>query len=238
MKRKILLFLAIALLCSGCTVKYGLHVNYDGTLTENIEVYESDENFVRVGSTAKEYVDVNNEIFEKNGIYANYERKIDYINDGVRITSERKYIPFKDFNYSSAAKNSMFKTFTFEEDEENKALTFNATDFDSGFFVVSDHFPVLEYDKIEFTVTSDLKVIYNNADTVNEETGEYTWVFEAGKDPKDIQISFSTKRDIIGWIKFYLVRYQWYFIIGGVIVVAIALISVIIKQRYKAINKV
>ena len=226
--KKILIAFSLILL-TGCTAEYRIDFKND-TFTENVIIYSPDntsyndilnEKYPPVKAFTYGIENLEEPIKNEGVEYYNLSAK----NNNAYLDYEFNIDDFKD-SYMANICYDYFRVFQ----EENEIVI--STDKKFKCF-----FPGRNLDKVDIVITSNHDVLFNNADEVNE--GKYIWhITEENKDDANIQISFSKEANRSAFDKAmsnYVVRIL---VIGGLLILLGITFGIIIRIRYKRVNKI
>lgn len=225
MKKKIILIF-VCLFCIGCEARYELTINEDLTVTESITGLETDTFYNQYYKSTKERV-----------IDFMSETKDEYLNE-VGYTKEI----VTDNNLTGAKFNKTFSSLK-EYFEKSKAYTqfYNDWDYDVKNEVVTinlknqllrneDSIERYVIDNCYVSITLPFYVKDNNADLINGNT--YTWNLN-DTEGKDIYIKFNTSKKN----NYKETNYTSYILLG-VLIIGISIVTYIIYNKNKKNNEV
>lgn len=190
MKKKTIILLILLLSVTGCTTDYNLTIE-DDYITEDIVTTIPRSNINNQSSAekkAKIEADDPTTPFLNNPQYVFDEKDGITYTKTVQLDKSNNYIVNLYYKYSfndylkSKAYNQCFQE-SYIKQEDNGTIP----------VVLKGKFYCLYGDKTNINITSQRKVLGNNADIVNGNT--YTWIIDANNiDNTDIQILFSNER--------------------------------------------
>ncbi len=234
MKKKIIV-LFILLLLTGCKAKYGLQINFGGSVIETGNIL-IDKNLVGLGGTSNNTDIFLEDLLEKYGatkyrlktkinetnyigykFYHRYNNLEYYSNQSPAINLLYDYV-----NYSSLDGFS-----TIQSSDKSKIDTYNSTASDVP----------TKVEEINISIALPYKVIENNATTIDRENNIYTWVIVPGAESEKIKLSYRDS-ELFTNNPLYLARYVSPYIYIVVLIAVVAIIVIIvIKGKMRYINK-
>ena len=220
--KKILILITL-LLFTGCTAEYNLKFNEE-TVEEKItiipETSEEQEN-VKSLDDRQYYAIIDKDVSEPyetkkieiNG-YRSYEYKYEYrLSEFKKSDFTRCYDAFSLLNEDGKVTFSTSKNF--------KCMTYD----------------YMKIDTVKINITTDYRVIENNADEVNGNV--YTWkITNSNKDNKPIKFSYYTKQKRKLTFNEFFEKYKVLIIIAASVILSIGLITLLIFIRYKRVNRI
>ena len=219
------LILVCLIFMTGCSARYTIEFN-DENISDNLTVY---------GVDADSYKDIVDGVYAPVPVYEdaiiNLEEPVK--NEGVEYynLSGKDGNAYLDYNFKlSDFKDSYFANTCydyFKIFEEEKEIVFSTGKEFKCFF------PGSELETVDVVFKSNHKVLYNNADEVND--GEYIWhINKSNMNNANIQISFSKdyKKSLFTADFFQILIY------AGIGIGVIIIISLFIIIRNKRVNKI
>lgn len=219
MKKNILL-LTLLIFLTGCTVNYNLKFNKD-TIEEKISINVENEQ-------EKE----NTRYFENKDFYAiidakneaQYKKEKDK-NNNYNFSYEYSLKEFKNSRFTSC-----YDAYTLTDD--NGIISLNT----------SKKFKCLTYDynnidKLTISITTEYKVVDNNADEVDGNT--YRWnINKNNSDNKPIKFSYNINKKRVITLKEFLEQNKLSLIIVGIALSLLILVTISIYIKHKRVNKI
>lgn len=225
--KKVIIFLLIVFLLTGCSVNENIKINKDLSVQESVSMFESSEFFnsrykMLPINIIKEilYSRDRDKILNDNG----YNFKIEQNAEFPYVVANKKYSSIEDFT-----NNTIFKTQYF-----NKVITTtnnNQISISASEFIKHDNQDVDYYnpDNLYINITIPYVVTSNNADKYDARTNTYTWIITNKTNDKEIKITFDKNR-------IYIYNLILYISIGILIILIGLLINYILKVKRK--NKI
>lgn len=202
-KMKLVCIMCFLFLLTGCTADYTLTIDQDLNFTEEIRVTEDNSYFTINGQNIDDYIKMQKNIYQNNQPYSLFDYKINKTQTTTGVTGIRKNMDLDTFTNNSILYGSLFSSV--QVTHENNQLKFTTLDYAEHFFEKSVIPLDPYYQRVTFTLKTPLKVIQSNADSMNTETGLYTWNFDKNTQPKNIEFILDTrvseKDKILGLIK-------------------------------------
>ncbi len=235
-KLKFLIAIFIVILLSGCTVKYDINLNYDGTIDEtiNLNIPNSSLNFYEsnsVGSYLNSYLESYDNVIKFGG----YEYETSFEKDRSVIEFNRQNSNVCDIFIKNPFYKYLYEDVTCEENEyyyvlKNESVLIMNNEFEGKEFVINN---------FELRLTLPISAEEHNADQVDGNT--YIWKYDENTTDKDIYIKINktaleeNKKDIERQNEEkerqkVIITVS---IVVGVIIV-LALISLILYKKYKS----
>ena len=189
--KKILLFIGVVFLFSGCTANYNISIKNDNTVIENNEIVVKDD-------IKKVKSDFENSYEDSLKAY-NYKYSFTENNDSLNIKFSKESSMGR-FTNNSFASRIFNQIEYFKNDEVNnfKTVGFNSL----GELFVEEGFEE-EYlikqniDELRINITFEGEVLSSDADVVNKNTNTYTWIFNRKNyNKKGIKFSYNTSKKI------------------------------------------
>ncbi len=224
-KIKLLGFLVLVVLLTGCTGKYKVNILQDGKIeekfemtfnTSSIEVKDIDK---YIKDTIKQYRD--------NDMYVNYNIKKDTSKTKSTIYATRKYSNLNDYITNSELLPVLFEKTLPNGDYDIKGLFTTGEYYKTSIF--SDDFDGETFDKIDVEVKSMFDFVSNNADKFDKESNTLYWYITNDKNNFSISFQFNNSKryDII--IKEFIKN----IIPAVIIIVIVSIITLIIYKTLK-----
>ena len=219
------LMLICLIFMTGCSAKYTIEFN-GNEIKDNLSIYKVDSdsyNYIKNGTFApvqafKDAVTNLEEPIKSDGVeYYNADA-----NDGNAYFDYKFKLSYFERSYFANTCYDYFKVF-----EEKDEIVFSTGKKFKCFF------PGYDLDTVDVVIKSNHRILYNNADEVNDD--EYIWhITKDNKDDANIQISFSKD-----YKKEFLKRDYFQILIYIGIAGAVALlISLFIIIKNKRVNKI
>lgn len=194
--KKLLIWVPIIFILTGCSVDYNMYIKSDGTIEEKIVI---DKNNI---SNEKKYNDLK-ESFENE-----YESTLSKYNYTYNVSYDNSVATFKiekTGNINYYFNNSLFKEFyeDYELFNSGNEIVFKniGSNYLSSIFVSKNYEPANldrgDLNEVRINITFDNKVIYSNADSYDENTNTYTWILQKENPDKNIQFSYDTNNVVI-----------------------------------------
>lgn len=220
MNKKNILLTLLLILMTGCTVNYDLKFN-EKTIEEKITIIPENE-------TQKE----NTRYFENRDFYAiiDANNELPYKKEKNKENNyEFKY----EYNFDNF-KNSRFTTCydAYTLTDENNIITFSTSKIFK--CMIYDY---NEIDNLRINITTDYKVIDNNADEINGNV--YTWnINKNNVSNKPIKFSYNKNKKRSMSFKEFIEKNITNFIILGATLLLFILISLSVFIKHKRVNKI
>ena len=194
MFKKILMLVGLVFLLCGCSANVNINVN-EKTINESVLITAFANNKInkeQLKESFREFIPIYADTVivdtlpdKKEAGIKYYNRTVDELDNGYNFTY--KYT-FNLNNYVQARTvKKGFKSATAQYDKDKKTITLSTDNSGMLFF---EQYPDLE--EVKVNITSDYKVLENNADVVNGNI--YTWVFTPNSQ-KGIYILYDTNID-------------------------------------------
>lgn len=223
---KIILLMLVALLLSGCSVKYDLYINSDLTVNENITALENSNSLKT--KTGMEPKAAANSLFDLYKIdKVNYTKSTVESNNTISTKTSTSFKSLSD--YEDYFKSDIIKEVNITEKDNLVTLEYKQdvplTDYSSRSLI---------YDNIKVNINVPFKVTENNADEVDGNT--YTWNIEKDGNLKDIKITFN-KNETVNSRKFNFgffeidIKYSVALAVSFAIILLVIITYVYIKNK-------
>ena len=226
-KKKLLFIMGLFFLLTGCTADYTLTIDQDLNFTEEINVSEDNSYFASNNQNIDDYIKMQKTIYENNPPYSLFNYKVNKTQTTTGVTGKRKNMDLNTFANNSILYGSLFSSI--QVTHENHQLKFTTMDYQENFF--QKPFVPLNpyYQRVTFTLKTPLKVIQSNADSMNAETGVYTWSFDANTQNKNIEFILDTRVSeqdkMLGFIK------KFWFIPCILLILLIGIVKIMMTVR-------
>ena len=183
--KRVLLLLIMIILLTGCTAEVNYKLN-ESNISEQVIIVDRDGTKEEILGRYRKYIPVYSDETiadadpdERMTGYTYYNRDDKELNDGYKFTYNHLYV-LKDFNRSNTL-NRTFHSGALEYSIENGIINIYT---DSNGIKWFDSYP--ELTNIKVNIITDLEVIKNNADSVNNNI--YTWNFTKEDNEKNIYL--------------------------------------------------
>jgi hypothetical protein len=216
---------------TGCSVEYNIDINDELIVDETIKVKELTRRILTQTLDVDKFLDRTIRDYRddpKYDIYM-YEKYTD--DEESYVTAKAFYLDFESYKNNKNVKDNMFENFNIINEGNVYTFVYVAKDKkDVEIFNDSELYSNL-VDEVKINIVLPFRVLSNNADTSEKETGTYTWVYRKNEDLKNIEIKFdkskrALKKDIMG---VYMLVGVFALIIG---------ISGFVAYKYKSFNKI
>lgn len=223
--KKIILILSIFLI-TGCTANYQLNITED-KIEEKLSI-----------TTPKDILEpeiLKEQVLNSKTIYPD-QNKIYYTD--IKADDTNYYVTFKHDHDINDFTNSKFISYCYNNNEliqDETAITLST----SGHFNCINMEDEMYMDNVKINITTDLKVLENNADEVNGNT--YTWnINEENYTNKPINITMQKKQSIKNVVKNLEGNSasKDLFIIYGGLALLLGLIILLVTIKLKSNNKI
>lgn len=234
-KYKIFFLMILLVVLSGCSAKYSVNINSNGTVTEKV-IMEFDTSSVEA-SDPKSFIEDTIKTYKDNNMYIDYNIKTNVTKDKTTITATRKYSSLNDYVNKSELLPILFeKTMYIDDYGINGIQTTGEYYYDTLFDTSIADEP--RFDNIDINIHSQFNILENNSEKFDKKNNTLYW--SINKDTKNFSIDFKynnkKKYDII--IKDYL-KSNWYtYLVLIGIAIIIVLIVKYIKKQDKLNNKI
>lgn len=207
--KKLLLFISLLFLISGCTSEYNLYIS-DNEIKENIHIeYLQNDDIQQINDEYYVFHDNDEVRYEKN-ITKNGNINI---LDLTYIYKPDEYVNADSFNYCF-----------------NKKNVINDKDFLK--IELSKYSGCVEDNSFDIKIKTNNKVLENNADIVKDNT--YIWHVD-NQNAKEFSLNFKIAKGILE--NNPKSEFLYLFIIGSIIITIILLFTFKYKKRLKLINR-
>lgn len=229
MKKKIIIFLLLMIVSTGCKVKYNITINEEGTVNETVLATRSADFFAEYKNSSvgrvvslmlKPHLDTLN---EKKYVVDNYITSSD---SGVIV--KKDYSNLKDYSNNTIFLSQYSDKINYSEDGDKVTISttgvFSHSDQDQTKFPVSD---------AAISIKVPFKVTNHNADSVVDDT--YTWIFdEKDNEERTITLTYD-KSKVVGKNNFWPIV-----AIAILIIVAIVGFVVVnnIRKNRESVNEI
>ena len=220
--KKILLIIAL-LLFTGCTAEYNLNF-YEDTVEEKITV---------IPTTSEEQE--NTQYLENRDFYAIIDQEKSFLYERKQEKQENFDINEYSYKYKfDEFKQSRFTTCydAYTLIDENNIVTLSTSKkFNC---MIYDYMPI---DNLKINITTEYKVIENNADEVNGNT--YTWnINNENASNKPIKISYNKKQKRKLTLKEFIEKNKTNLILLAGLLALFIIITLSIMIKHKRVNKI
>ena len=190
-KIKLLCIMGLLFLVTGCNADYTLTIDQNLNFTEEIRVNEDSSYFTINGQNIDEYIKMQKKIYQNNEPYSLFDYKINKTQTTTGVTGIRIDMSLDTFANNSILYGSLFSSI--QVTHENNQLKFTTLDYAEHFFEKSVIPLDPYYQRVTFTLKTPFKVIQSNADSMNADTGVYTWNFDKNTQPKNVEFVLDTR---------------------------------------------
>lgn len=234
MKKKLLILLLLLLL-TGCKANYNLKINFGGNVIENGSIYLDSNLLGKGGNSAdyKEYLD--NLLREKKAsIYRNkiMVKKSNYIG----ILFYHRYRTFNNYITETPATKLLYDYINQTNIDGYVKINSSSRSKINDYHNITGDLPT-HVDGFEISISLPYKVIKTNATKINSETNTYTWLLTPGLADDSINLEYR-ESELYTNNPLYLMRFvNIYIYITGAMVIILLIISLIIKNKFRRINR-
>lgn len=221
---------------AGCSASYDLIVDTDGSVKESFYGIAENEQILKYNDTIDTFLDSKIYSYENMDLYKPYifSKKIN--KDSSYVKLERKYDSLESYIEISPLLDYLFEKVMFLD--ENGVITFVTT----GNFYYENIYPEnppdtsFYIDEIEINIIFYNKVISSNADNYDENTNKYTWIINEKTQQKGIEFKLSNevRYDVV--VKQFFKDNMMIFIVIGVIILAVSIITIAVTTKIKNRN--
>lgn len=220
---KKILILVTLLLFTGCTAEYNLKFN-ENSVEEKITI---------IPETSEEKENVRS--LDGRQFYAiiDKDESLPYEITKIENDNYKSYAYKYEYNFNEFKKSDFTRCYdAFSLLEEDGKVTFSTSKkFNC---MVYDY---MKIDTVKINITTDYKVVENNADEVNGNV--YTWkITNSNKENKPIKFIYNKKQKKNQITKESLEKYKVLIIVAATIVLSIGLIVLLIAIRHRRVNKI
>lgn len=214
---KYLIIAILLLISTGCSGNYNISIKEDLSIEEELVLTLVDESEL-YSKTAK--------IFEDAKIPKdNYNISIS--NGDVEITYKEKYPSIEDYILNSKVYRQLFNDIEYNISSKYIDLYINENIKQQNSYTEINGTNLTDFDVIQVNITNPFKINFTNAEIVNDNT--YTWTIKKEDISKKFQMQFKPSLNVFPYREV---------IVGIIIVLTIAIMSVIIIRRFKKSSKV
>lgn len=229
-KKTILIFIFI-MLTVGCTAEYNLNINKDLLVDESITIKESIFKVRKQELNVDFFVDSNIERYSSNKDYSLYvyEKKID--SNQASVVASTTYLDFLSYKKDSVVINELFSAFNILNDNNIYKFGYKAKPKEDINIFVDDELYSSLFEDLKVNIKLPFRVISSNADSVDINSGVYTWKYTKDGNIKDINIEFDVNKAKIGKTE------QGLYFLSGFVIIILALVGYA-YYRYRSNNRI
>ena len=227
--KKIFILIVLLVLLTGCTGKYNINIKSNGKVEEKFEM-TFDNSVVETNDIDAYFKDVISQ-YRKNNMYTSYKITKKTSKGKSTIYVSRTYNNMNDLVATSEILPIMFEKISPNGQYGEYGLVTTGEYYKEAAF--EGDFDDEPFDKIDITVSSQLKIISNNADKFDNKENKLYWKLDNEKNNFSLEFKFNNSKryDII--IKDIAKTYLPFLII----LVGIAIVVMIIVKYLRGKNK-
>lgn len=231
MIKKLSISLLSIMILSGCTAEYNLNINKDLLVDESITIKESIFKVRKQELNVDFFVDSNIERYSSNKDYSLYvyEKKID--SSHASVIASTTYLDFLSYKKDSVIINELFSAFNILNDNNIYKFGYKAKPKEDINIFVDDELYSSLFEDLKVNIKLPFRVISSNADSVDINSGVYTWKYTKDGNIKDINIEFDVNKAKIGKTE------QGLYFLSGFVIIILALVGYA-YYRYRSNNRI